>query len=66
MISPEMWDKIYFKGSFDSIHIKKNQTHRHTEKEKVESPQVIYMKDPINFELAGLAFPFDNQEIAEK
>lgn len=66
MISPEMWDKIYFKGSFDSIHIKKNQTHRHTEKEKVESPQVIYMKDPINFELAGLAFPFDNQEITEK
>ena len=66
MISPEMWDKIYFKGSFDSIHIKKNQTHRHTEKEQVESPQVIYMKDPINFELAGVAFSFDNQEITEK
>lgn len=66
MIKPELWDKIYFKGRFDSIHIKKAPTYRHTEKPKLEIPQVIYMKDPINFELAGLAFPFDNQDIAQE
>ena len=61
MIAPEMWERIYVKGHFDSIHIKKHPKPKPIQKE--EWPQVIYMKDPINFGLLDIPQIFDNQEV---
>ena len=66
MIKPELWDRIYFKGHYESVHIKKVPTNKYGKKiTKDDFPQVIYMKDPINYELAeiNICEVFDNQDV---
>lgn len=60
-IAPEVWDKIYVKGHYESVHLREHQRKRPVPKE--EWPQVYYMKDPINFELAGITQMFDEQDV---
>lgn len=70
MIEPEMWDKIYVKGHFDSIHIKEVPTHKHGKNKpkpltKDDWPQVIYMTDPINYGLLDMPQLFENETVIE-
>lgn len=58
MISPELWKRIYIKGHFDSVHIRHNIKVRPVQKDQY--PKVIYMKDPIDYELAGFFPILDN------
>ena len=69
MIKPELWDRIYFKGHYESVHIKKVPTNKYGKKiTKDDFPQVIYMKDPINYELAeiNICEVFDNQDVSKQ
>lgn len=69
MIEPELWDRIYFKGHYESVHIKKVPTNKYGKKlTKDDFPQVIYMKDPINYELAeiNICEVLDNQDVSKQ
>lgn len=48
-IRPEIWDYIYVKVRFYSLSMKKTPTSRHSHEDNW--PLVIYMKDPIHYEL---------------
>lgn len=63
MISPELWEKIYVKGHYDSVHIKKNPTTKPLPKE--EYIKVYYLHDPINYELLDLPQLFDNELVSK-
>lgn len=63
MIKPELWEKIYVKGHYDSVHIKKHPKVKPIPKE--EYPKVIYMTDPINYELVGISQLFDDDIVSE-
>jgi hypothetical protein len=63
MIKPELWEKIYIKGHYDSVHIKKYPKAKPVPKE--DYPKVYYLRDPINYELAELSQLFDNEIVNE-
>lgn len=63
MIKPELWEKVYIKGHYDSVHIKKYPKAKPVPKE--DYPKVYYLRDPINYELAELSQLFDNEIVNE-